>query len=220
MEQETQRRGAKVVDAVLAAALEELARVGFAGMSMEEVAARAGVNKTTVYRRWPTKLDLVRAALEDKARNKTLPDTGNVRDDLFTMVVTLWRLLATPKGRGLSLALMGADPEVAELARELRERHSAPRDLIRRAIARGELPEDVDAGIIVESIFGAVHSRALMHRAEVDESWARRLVDVVIDGAIDGAKSAKRDKKKGEREHDEAPASALRPVRRRLARKA
>src|SRR5262245_40170336 len=79
-------RGEAVVRGVLTAALEELGQTGYGALRIEDVAARAGVNKTTVYRRWPTKEDLVRAALLAMTVDKfVVPNTGSLRGDLLEM---------------------------------------------------------------------------------------------------------------------------------------
>src|SRR4051794_31864923 len=77
-------RGEPVVRGVLGAALEELGRRGYGALKIDDVAMRAGVNKTTVYRRWPTKEDLVRAALLSITADRfVIPDTGSLRSDLL-----------------------------------------------------------------------------------------------------------------------------------------
>jgi AcrR family transcriptional regulator len=183
---EPQRRGAKVVDAILVAVVGELARVGFAGLSVEVIAERAGVNKTTIYRRWPTKSDLVIAALRDKVtRTLSPPNTGSFRDDLFVMFTTVRGMLASPEGRSLFLAMLGADRSVIEIARELRETgETAPRHIIRQAIERGEIPEGIDDELLLNAIFGALEHRLIFQQTTVTDAVARRLIDIVVTGAI------------------------------------
>src|SRR3984885_1261290 len=83
-------RSARVVAEVLRATAEELARVGYAALRMEDVARAAGVNKTTVYRRWPTKMRLVAEAMRhERERRSVAPDTGSLREDLRVMLTAL-----------------------------------------------------------------------------------------------------------------------------------
>lgn len=160
---EPQRRGQKVVDAVLRATVEELARVGFAALSFESVAERAAVNKTTVYRRWPTKSELVRAAIVSQIAHKVpLPDTGNVHDDLVELVRGAADTLGSVAGRGLFAAVLSTDvdDEIADIARTIRENDLRPRKVLRRAVRRGELPLAVDIDLALDALLGAVHNRS------------------------------------------------------------
>src|SRR5262245_16527517 len=96
-----QGRSARVVEAVLQAAAEQLGEVGFAALRIEDVAARSGVNKTTIYRRWPSKEELVTAVLETLRLVPDTPDTGTLRGDLLQLLRAIANGAATPAGRGL-----------------------------------------------------------------------------------------------------------------------
>jgi len=186
MEPEPQRRGAKVVDAILDAAMHELARVGFAGLSIEDGAARAGVNKTTVYRRWPTKRELVVAALTNAAiREEAMPNSGDVRRDLFEFMRGIRDVLSSPVGRSTYLALLADEPVIAGVAAEVRTRGEARmRMVIGRAIERGELPRDLDLELVGELIFGALQVRLLFKRdATVNDDYLHKVIDFVVAGA-------------------------------------
>jgi AcrR family transcriptional regulator len=179
------------VRAVLDAALELFAERGYAGLSIDEVASRAAVNKTTVYRRWPTKAELVRAALlQLRDDDPPLPDHGRVRDDLFALLqhrVTRWR---TPSGRNLARAiLLGSDDvELAAVLRALRhERPMIPQLVLDRAVERGELPRGVDAGFVGEALLGLVQGRLLWRSEVVTDADLRRIVDLIVCGAAHGA---------------------------------
>src|SRR6185369_2792274 len=96
-------RGEPVVRDVLAATLAELAGAGYAGLRVEDVAARAKVNKTTVYRRWPTKEDLVRAALLSMtAEVSEAPNTGSLRGDLLAIARVMVELTASAEMQGIA----------------------------------------------------------------------------------------------------------------------
>jgi AcrR family transcriptional regulator len=183
-------RSARVVREVLTATLEVFAEQGYAGLSIETVAARAGVNKTTVYRRWPTKAELVSAALF-QLRDETPPpaDTGSLAEDLLQILLRMAALLTTPRRRAIMHALMvgQAEPELQRIVQRLkRERPAIPPEVILRAVARGELPKNSSPELIAAALLGPLHSRAYWHRENVDESFVRSLVKLVVSGAIAG----------------------------------
>ncbi|CAN5914324.1 TetR/AcrR family transcriptional regulator [soil metagenome] len=180
-------RSERVVRDVLRATIDELGRTGYGALRVEDVAARAGVNKTSVYRRWPTKADLVAAAVRAVAgHHEPLPETGSVRGDLIVMLQRSLAFVLTAEGRALTRLVVseGGDPDVERLARSLRESAMAHRaQLIARAQARGELPSGLDARVVLDAIFMPVLTR-VMHRGEdVDPATAVAFVDLVLAGA-------------------------------------
>ncbi|HET9930027.1 MAG TPA: TetR/AcrR family transcriptional regulator [Polyangiaceae bacterium] len=183
-------RSARVVRDVLAAALEVFAEQGYAGFSIDDVATRASVNKTTVYRRWPTKADLVGAALISlRDQDPEPPDTGSLRADLVALLHQRATQMGTPARRAIMQALLvsNSEPELLALTQKLRrERPGIPRVLFQRAVERGELPADVDVALMTEALFGAVLSRT-WKRERVSHSFLTRLVDLVVAGAAAGA---------------------------------
>ncbi|MDI1476190.1 TetR/AcrR family transcriptional regulator [Polyangium sp. y55x31] len=183
-------RAERVVSAVLTATHEELGRVGYGALRIEDVAARSGVNKTTIYRRWPTKAELVTASMRVAADEEEAIDTGTLRGDLLAVVMRTVRTSQTPTGRGIVRMLQTerADPEVEALSRVLRDRRwQRMTALLERGIARGELPADVNGEIILDLIFGGLYAR-LIHRGEaVSEDYAAAAIDTVLAGACAGA---------------------------------
>ncbi|KYF81660.1 hypothetical protein BE11_37960 [Sorangium cellulosum] len=183
-------RAERVVSAVLSATHEELGRVGYGALRVEDVAARSGVAKTTIYRRWPTKAELVAAALRAANEEQAPPDTGTLRGDLLAVVMGAVRMSQTPTGRGIVRMLQTerADPEVEAISRALRDRsRQVRRALVERGVARGELPADVDTELLLDLIFGAIYAR-LVHRGEdVSEDYAAAAIDTVLAGARAGA---------------------------------
>jgi AcrR family transcriptional regulator len=154
---------------------------------VEEVAARAEVAKTTIYRRWPTKADLVTAMLHAPSSafdDRGPVNTGSLRGDLLE---TLRRGVAkggTPEGRaGLRMVQAEIDnPEVAALVRGIRgNRRKAFREVVKRAVARGELAPGVDEGLLLELIWGPVHGRVRL-REPTPASFLEAVVDVVLAG--------------------------------------
>lgn len=183
-------RSERVVGAVLHAALAELAAVGYAALRLDDVATRAGVAKTTIYRRWATKAELVQAAIFSRMGNdESLPDTGSLRGDILALLDQAFTLIATPEGRALAKMVMTerADPEVDRLSRNMRDasrRHRAK--VVIRAQERGDIPVDVDPVLVVDTIFGLIMSRLVRFDEKVDRTTCEEVVDLVVTGAEHG----------------------------------
>lgn len=184
-------RSKRVVTDVLRAAVEEITNRGYGALRVEDVAAKAGVNKTTVYRRWPTKNDLVTAAIRASAgHHEPLPDTGSVRGDLVEMLSRAVAFAGTAEGRAVTrlINLESGEPDVDRLTRVLREGILTQRtEVIARAQRRGELPEDVDAKLVLDAIFLPAMSRVLRYQEEVDLPTIEAFVDLALGGAKQGA---------------------------------
>jgi AcrR family transcriptional regulator len=171
--------------------MEELAHTGYTALRIDDVAARAGVNKTTVYRRWPTKEDLVRAALLSVGGddNMCAPDTGSLRTDLLAVARKIVAIGSSPRGRSMTRVIVaeGPDSELMKIARSLRDGHEAvPRAMIEAAQARGELAPGVDPWLLL-SVFGsAIHERLFLSNEIVDDAYLNSLIDLLLVGA--GAK--------------------------------
>ncbi len=183
-------RSERVVRDVIRATVAELGKVGYGALRVEDVAERAGVNKTTVYRRWPTKAELVTAAIGAVAGlSEPLPDTGTLRGDLVELVRRALEFVRTPEGRALTrlVVLEGGDPEVDRLARWLRDESRARRArLVHRGRERGELPAGVDTHLILDAIFAPLMTRELKYGELVDLRTVEKLVDLVLTGAAHG----------------------------------
>lgn len=183
------RRGPAVVHRVLEVTLEELGRVGLARLSLPRIAALADINKTSLYRRWPTKQALVAAALALAVPPKReLPDHGDLADDLVDLAVGLATLLASPAGMGV-IRIVFSDGETAQtrrLARAMWTKPSrlAPRVVLERAVKRGELRRDVDLDLVLHTIGGAVLHRTFVERKTADREWARGLIRLLTDGVV------------------------------------
>jgi len=183
-------RSERVVASVLEAARAELASVGYVALRLEDVAARAGVAKTTIYRRWATKAELVHAALHEAGHyDDPLPDTGSLRKDMLVMLEHAMDLVSTPEGRAVArmVTIEGSNPEVDALCRSLKEesrRHRA--GLVVRAQERGLIPDGVDAPLVTDSVFTLVLSRLVRFGERVDRPTCERLVDLVVTGAENG----------------------------------
>ncbi|MEV4995424.1 TetR/AcrR family transcriptional regulator [Streptomyces niveus] len=140
----TRRRGAALEDAILGAAADELRTTGYAGMTMDRVARRAGTNKNAIYRRWPTRAALGVAAYRRSAEAElTVPDTGTLRGDALALLRAANTLWSSPRGALLRdlLSAAGDDPDLLTLLREQAGgsgTDGAWLTLLERAVARGE----------------------------------------------------------------------------------
>lgn len=179
-------RSARVLQNVIDAAREELATVGFARLRVDDIAARAGVNKTTVYRRWPAKSELARTALEVEAAHESrpLPDTGDLERDLVELLSEIVGRLERPRGSSLMrlLAAELADPAVGEIVRELHEAEvDRARQVFARARANGQLRPRVDAGLAATMLLNATFAQ-LRTQTTIPPATIRAMVRLVLDG--------------------------------------
>jgi AcrR family transcriptional regulator len=174
------------VRAVLSATRAQLGEKGLAELRVEEVAAAAGVNKTSVYRRWPTKAALVHAALMMLVtHDRELPDRGDVRAELLEILREKAAGAWTPRGRNLLRAVLAfQDEQVSAAAPALRaHRFAGPRRVLERAIERGELPADIDVALMSELLVAPIFHRILDLNEPADEAFLTRLVDHVLAGS-------------------------------------
>jgi AcrR family transcriptional regulator len=176
-------------EAILDATVDLYAEAGFEGLSVDAVANRAGVSKATIYRRYPSKVDMVLAAAARAAdREQGDVDTGNVRDDLRGHVQNLVRLL-TKTEIGRCVPTMVADktrnPELAAA----HQRFSASRRAlllaaVRRGLDRGELRPDTDAELVADLVAGPIFYRHLVSGGRIDRAYGDGLVDAVLAGFL------------------------------------
>ena len=171
---------------ILGAVIEELARSDYGGLTFEHVAARAGVNKTTVYRHWETKVDLVRSALASVARSMSPgPTTGTLRGDLLRIGRTMVDFATSFEGQCLMRLrlLQHPEPELAAVAKDLHAKHVAElAALAKAAVARKEVDRDVDLGLLLDMLGGALHIRLVMKNEPVDDVVIAKIVDILLHG--------------------------------------
>jgi AcrR family transcriptional regulator len=182
-------RSERVVRSVLEAAVAEIARVGYGALRIDDVATRAGVNKTTVYRRWPTKPELVTAALRTIVDRPETPDTGTLRGDLIVLLRRFVIKACRTDGQTMMrmFSLEKHHPEVAEIARTLRAEHLAPwEEVVSRAVRRGEIPEGSDLKLILDTLSGTVFSKLNRGLDEVDDTYLFAVIDLVLAGVRSG----------------------------------
>ncbi|MBO0918246.1 TetR/AcrR family transcriptional regulator [Streptomyces laculatispora] len=139
---QTRRRGAVLEEAILRAAVAELTESGYAALTMDKVAARAGTNKNAIYRRWPNRLALGIAAYRQLAKTIQPPDTGSLRGDVLELLRRANRNWSSPFGailRELISAAGGTSELLAQLQDQSGDAAAAPwLTVLGRAVARGE----------------------------------------------------------------------------------
>ena len=174
---------------VLDAAIVELARSGYAGFRMDEVVSMAGVNKTTIYRRWPSRAALVTALVDrmrKPLRESPLPDTGQLERDLVEAFTRRFTVSRKIEGRAWARLLDERySPEVeAIIGDAVDERRGEWRSMVTRAIDRGELPAGTDAQLLLDLVRAIVDARGSSRR--LDTTWLTVAVRTVIAGARAG----------------------------------
>jgi AcrR family transcriptional regulator len=171
--------------AILAAALDLFAESGPAGLCIEQVAARAGVGKATIYRRWPGKEDMLIDGLTALAAPLPVPQGRSVRADLIALLDAACREAADPRRVRLAALLQGEGRNYPRLRAKYLEtvvhpRRDVMKAILRRGVATGELREDTDVDAALYLLSGAI--LASMHADHLDGRYARRVVEELMRG--------------------------------------
>ena len=178
-------RSLEADEAILEAAVDVFAEVGFEALTMEGVAARAGVGKNTVYRRYPNKLELVVSAVRSYTNvGAAPPDTGSTRGDVQAIVDDLVAIVTdTPMGRMLPI-LVATRTRVPELdaaySAIVADKRARSAAVVRRAVERGDFRADVDVETVVDAFVSPVFYRLLVTNAPLDEAFRAAVVDAVM----------------------------------------
>ncbi|MFF8772125.1 TetR/AcrR family transcriptional regulator [Kitasatospora sp. NPDC015120] len=179
-------RSARVRAAVLEATLQVISERNSGVVGIGEIARRAGVHETSLYRRWGSAGQLFLDALLNHGEQQlSTPDTGSLRDDLCAIARSAAAALDTPLGAALtrSMAASDDDPDLAAgRARFWSSRVETTRVVIDRAVARGELPPGTDAALALELLVAPLYFRALLTRWPVDDDLVERTVDALLHG--------------------------------------
>jgi AcrR family transcriptional regulator len=183
-----QARGEAFTSAVLDAALTQLAEVGFERLSIPQVADMVGVNKTSIYRRWPSKANLVRDALAIPLSHAgDAPNTGALRTDLIALAGTVAAFTQSRVGTALIRIMLaeGGNPEVRALANTAYSEAGkhGPWIVIQRAMQRGELSANADPSLMLFTIAGAIMHRVFVEQRNASEDFLKKIVDLVLYGA-------------------------------------
>ena len=184
-------RTARTREAVVDAALAELVSRGYDRMSVEGVALRAGVHKTTVYRRWGTKDRLLAEALREAAQSRIeVPDTGDIGEDLRSLARTIQATLSSREGMATVRALISGaqvSPEVGQIARRFwAARLAQVGPIVERAVGRGQLPRGTSATGVIEHLAAPLYYRLLLMAESPTEATADRAAAAVLAAARTG----------------------------------
>lgn len=171
-------------DAILRTTVELIAEHGVSGVTVDTVAAMAGVGKATIYRRWGSRARLVHAAIQGVQRPLVEPDTGSLRDDLVLLLRQLVAYLNRPDSGMVFTSFVDAsarDPELQALRRETeRQGRAVYERVIRRGIERGDLPADVDVQLLIDLLISPFVYRRVLAQSPVRPGDIVPLVDVVL----------------------------------------
>ncbi len=170
----------------LDAAADLIVEGGVAKVTIEEVSARSGVAKTTIYRHWPDRPGLILDTVQQAFRHVATPDTGSLRGDLTAFFGSMVRAdLSGRVGRMMPCLIDAAsrDPEMEQLLTRLGvEREQPIIQIVERAQERGELPEDLDLRVVIGAIVGPIVFRKVVQRQPIDVDYVAGCIDVAING--------------------------------------
>jgi AcrR family transcriptional regulator len=184
-------RSEQAEHAIIEATLDLFAEQGFEGVCVESVAARAGVGKATIYRRWPNKEEMLLAAFGSLKSPFPEPAGHSVREDLLAMVKVMCADRADPRKAQRYALLLGEGNQYPLLMARYKEtvvepRREAMRAVIRRGIATGELRPDTDVEIAMLTLTGACMAQDQSARERLNDEFATRLVDGLLLGVSAG----------------------------------
>ncbi|MEO1210431.1 MAG: TetR/AcrR family transcriptional regulator [Cyanobacteria bacterium J06638_20] len=180
-------RSAASHQAMLKATLELLAEVGFEAMSIEAIATRAGVGKTTIYRRYKGKEELVADAIESLREEVVIPDTGSFWSDIDALIENAAQITLTPLGRqtvAMIISSAASNPAFAQIYWEkyLQPRRQTFAVVIERAKARNEVPQDLDPGLVFDTMSGLMlYVLIFPPTSESWEAYVRRGLGVLFE---------------------------------------
>ncbi len=178
----------ELTETITEAALDELSEQGYGRLSMERVARRAGVGKSALYRRWPTKSAMVIDVLSRLSIPAGPgPDTGSLRGDIRALLQAVLEWMTDPRLRGLLPGLIaesGRNPELtAASARHIGEpRRAWARPVLDRAVARGELPADVNGDLLLDLLAAPTFWRLTTQGGVVTPAYLDELTDLLVRG--------------------------------------
>lgn len=182
-------RSAQSHEAMLQATLELLGEVGFDAMSIDAIAARAGVGKTTIYRRYASKAELVADAIEQVREEIVIPDTGNLKSDIDALIQNAAQITLSPLGRqtvAMIISSASSNSQFAEIywTKYLQPRRQAFAIVLERAKARNEVQADLDSGLVFDAMSGIMLYASIFQ--PTSEAWiesVRRALDLLFKGS-------------------------------------
>jgi AcrR family transcriptional regulator len=178
-------RSARVQAAVIDATIEVLAEQGVESVSIADIAKRAGVHETSIYRRWGTRANLLLSAVQGRLRTDVpIPDTGTLHSDLVELLHGSAAFMQSPYGEALQrIALQSHSPD-DDATRDafLAERLAVVDTLIQRAATRGELRPNIDLKTLLDAILGPLNRRVLLTGEPLDNDFLKNLADIITFG--------------------------------------
>jgi AcrR family transcriptional regulator len=179
-------RACRSEDVILQATFDLVAEHGVGGVTVDAVAARAGVGKQTIYRHWGSRAHLIHAAISCMAVDEEVPDTGTLRGDLSALLQQLVAFLGkSDAGRVLPSLIDAAerDPELHELRQvHIAQRRATFEHVFRKAIARGELDAGADIDLLTDVVAGPFFYKRLVSQREVQTVDVDKVLDLVLRG--------------------------------------
>ncbi|MEH2035082.1 TetR/AcrR family transcriptional regulator [Nostoc sp.] len=174
--------------AILQATLDLLAEVGYESMSIEAIASRAGVGKTTIYRRYTSKEELVADAIESLRDDLAIPDTDSFWGDMDILIKNAAKKIDSPLGRqtlALIVSTASSNPQFAEVywTKYTKLRREAFSKILERAKSRGEIHKDADVDLIIDLVSGSLYYALIFKpTTEPVEAYMRRTMNLLIKG--------------------------------------
>jgi AcrR family transcriptional regulator len=183
-------RSRRAETAILEATVALLGEVGFAGLTIDGIAARAGVGKATIYRHWSSKAEVAVEAFQAFVPPLDDPDTGSFADDVRAVLLQIVDGLTNSPLAGILPSLVEAaerDPELERLFTEFgRARRAVLRKVFDRAAARGELRPGLDLDVAIDALVGPIFTRRLITRAPVTRRHAAAVLDLLLPVLVQG----------------------------------
>ena len=169
---------------VLTTAFDLLSEGGVASFTVDEVARRSGVAKTTIYRHWPTREALVIDACSRMIAEQETPDTGSLEGDVTAILVEIAHLLQTANWSYVLPSIVDTaerNPEFAEIHSRIQRGHAAPlREVLQRAKIRGDLPALTDVSTVVPALLGPLFYRRWFSREPIDDQFVKAIISRVL----------------------------------------
>ncbi|MGV0107730.1 TetR/AcrR family transcriptional regulator [Nostoc sp. DSM 114160] len=178
--------------AILQATLDLLAEVGYESMSIEAIASRAGVGKTTIYRRYTSKEELVADAIESLRDDLAIPDTGSFWGDMDILIKNAAKKIDSPLGRqtlALIVSTASSNPQFAEVywTKYTKLRREAFSKILERAKSRDEIHKDADVDLIIDLVSGSLYYALIFKpTTEPVEAYMRRTMNLLLKGIGNG----------------------------------
>jgi AcrR family transcriptional regulator len=177
-------RDERIDTEVVSAVLNALKEGGYRAVTIDGIARRVGRARTSIYRRWPSKRNLVAYAVVSEMGNDPAPDTGGIRGDLEAAVGTLLKAFAGPLGQALAglVADMAQDTDLAATIRQevLAARRRSMREALERARRRGEVRTGLDVELVLDMLTGPFYYRTLFGHAPITRDMPRQVVSYVL----------------------------------------